>query len=239
MNDLTKAYLRALMYFYTILALPFAAAWVLYAAGADLRGSFAPLTGDPTGAYADCLVLILGVIPGALLLRGRMKANAEAINAVNEAPLSAASFQSLALSALFLGALGFGLFLGLAFAFLPYTLPLDGGFPFASALPADPMQIVGLPARLSFFLSELPFLLGLGAVFGLFIWGTAQKNKIVKYGAWAAFLAFVFFMHDLQQFAVPSYAPPAADIRADSPAVQEELLRLEESAPGEHPALPP
>ncbi len=30
MNDLTKAHLRALMYFYAIMAVPFALAWGLY-----------------------------------------------------------------------------------------------------------------------------------------------------------------------------------------------------------------
>lgn len=240
MNDLTKAHLRALMYFYTIMALPFALAWGLYFAGVDLPGMLVPLAGgglygaDMAGAYADCLVLILGAVPGMFLLRGRMKANAETIKAVNDAPLSAKSFQALALSALLTGTLGFGLFLALAFTFLPYTF-VDYTQHFAFETEAS--YVEPFAPRLASLVSDGWHFLGLGAGFGAFMWGAAQQNKAIKYGTFAAFVGFVFYTHTVQQ----SYAPPisaptfieqSADVDTGSPVLKDELQRLE----GEPPA---
>ncbi len=247
MNDLTRAHLMALLYFYMIMVVPFALAWGLVAAGVDLRPMLAPLSegslaGDMSGAYADCLVLILGTLAGALVLRKRMKANAAIISAANDAPLSAASFQALVLSVLLTGVLGFGLFLALAFNFMPYTFfDYSQGFPFYDT----PREVAGFAPRLSMLLSDGWLLLIAGAMFGAFMWGVSQRNKLIKYGSVAAFLAAMHY-NPLTWFVepLPVSAPPlierSADVDPASPSIEEEIRKLEaQDAPGaEIPAAP-
>lgn len=247
MNTLTKAHLKGLVYFYAIMIVPFALAWGLYGAGIDLRPLLALLTGEsPTGemagAYADCLVLILGALAGSFFLRKRMKANAAVINAVYDAPLSPASFQALALGVLLTGMLGFGLFLALAFGFLPYTFfDYSQGFPFYDA----PHEVAGLAPRLAFLQSDAWIFLVAGAMFGAFMWGVGQRNKTIKYATLAAFVAAMYY-NPISWFveplpiSSPTLTESSADVDPASPSIEEEIRKLEvQDAPGaEAPAAP-
>lgn len=247
MNELTKAHLKALVYFYAIMAVPFALAWGLFAAGIDLRPLLAPLTGEsPTGemagAYADSLTLILGALPGILLLRNRMRANAAVLNAVNDAPLSAQSVQTLALGVLFTGTLGFGVFLALAFGFLPYTFfDYSQGFPFYDT----PREVAGLAPRLAFLQSDAWIFLVAGAMFGAFLWGVSQHNKLIKYGTLAAFFAAMYYnpftwLVEPLPVSSPTFLERSADVDPASPSIEEEIRKLEaQDTPGaETPAAP-
>ena len=228
MNDLSKAYIKATAYFYVVMAGAFAAAWALYAAKVDLDPLFGDLVWDRPGVLTDLVALIVGVVPGACLLRGWRKKNGEVIARVNEAPLSGQSVQALVLS-LLTGAVGFGLYMALVFAFLPH-LPttFDPYF-----ITREPGAIMALDERVEMFKISLPLFLGAGVAFGAFMWGATQANKVVKFGTWAAFVAFVYFnplmlMVEQAPPPAPTLMESSADSVTDSPTVEEEMKRMDE-----------
>ncbi len=190
MDDLTKAYLKATLYFYAIMAGPFALAWALYFARVNFDLLFGSVFGEKPGLGTDLGTLFLGVLPGALFLRKRMKANAQTIMAANEEPVfSGRSLQALFLNVFMTGVLGFGLYMLLAFVFLPHMpTSMDPFF-----ITREPGFLMGMDERLALLQTGLPIMLCAGAMFGAFIWGASQRNLVVRIVTWAVFIASIYF----------------------------------------------
>lgn len=229
MNDLSMAYIKATAYFYAIMTLPFALAWGFYAAGVNLDPYFESLMQDQPGVVTDLVALGLGVIPGVVLLRRARDENGKIISAVNEGPLCAKSVHSLLLSVVLTGVLGFGLFLLLALVFMPHMATTYDPYWVTRA----PGAIMGMEERLDLLRTSAPIMLGGGAAFGALMWGATQANKVVKFGTWAAFVAFVYFnplmlMVEQAPPPAPTLMESSADSVTDSPTVEEEMKRMDE-----------
>ncbi len=227
MNDLTRAYLKSTLYFYAIMAAPFALAWGLHFAGVNLDPllGLGPVFGDKPGLATDLAALIAGVLPGVIFLRKRMKTNAQTIMAANaEPPFSARSLQALFLSVFLTGVLGFGLYMLLAYVFLPHMpTSMDPYF-----IAREPGVLVGMAERLDLLQTGLPIMLSAGAMFGAFMWGTSQKNLAVRIVTWAVFAAFIFF-NPLTLFteqAPPTLMEKAAEEIKMSPVMEKELEEM-------------
>ena len=92
---------------------------------------------------------------------------------------------------------------------------------------------MGMAERLELLRFAAPIFLACGALFGALMWGTSQGNKVVKFGTWAAFAAFLYF-NPLTIF-VEQAPPPAPtlmesspDSVTDSPTVEEEMKEMDE-----------
>lgn len=219
MNDLTKAYLKATLYFYAIMLVPFALAWGVFFTGMNFDPLFGSVFGDKPGLATDLAALILGVLPGALLLRKKMKTNAQTIMAANEEPVfSGRSLQALFLNVFMTGVLGFGLYMLLAFVFLPHMpTAMDPYF-----ITREPGVLMGMAERLELLQTGLPIMLCAGALFGAFMWGASQRNLVVRIVTWAVFSASIYF-NPLNLMVEPAPLPPtlmqqvAQDIKMSPP----------------------
>ncbi|MBK6895339.1 MAG: hypothetical protein IPH06_01950 [Alphaproteobacteria bacterium] len=227
MNDLTKAFLKATLYFYAIMAGPFALAWGFYFAGVNFDPLFGSIFGDKPGVATDLAALILGVLPGAFFLRSRMKANGQTIMAANEAPpFSARSLQALFLNVFMTGVLGFGVYMLLAFVFLPHMpTAMDPYF-----ITREPGVLMGMAERLDLLQIGLPIMLCAGALFGAFMWGMTQKSLPVRAVTWAVFAASIFFNPLALMFepAPPTLMEKSAEEIKLSPVMEEELKRMDD-----------
>lgn len=232
MNDLTKAYLKATLYFYAIMAVPFALAWGLYLAGVNLDPllGLGPVFGDKPGLATDLAALIAGVLPGGILLRKRMKANAQTIMAANEEPpFSARSLQALFLSVFLTGVLGFGLYMLLVFVFLPHMpTSMDPYF-----IMREPGVLMGMAERLDLLQTGLLIMLSAGAMFGAFMWGAGQRNLAVRIVTWAVFAACIYF-NPLTLFteqAPPTLMEKATEEIKMSPVMDKALEEIDSEQP--------
>lgn len=230
MNTLTKAFLKATLYFYAIMAGPFALAWGLYFTGVNIDPLFGAVFGDKPGLGTDLAGLFIGVLPGALFLRKRMKANAQTIMAATEEPVfSGRSLQALFLNVFMTGVLGFGVYVLLAFVFLPHMpTAMDPYF-----ITREPGFLMGMAERLALLQTGLPIMLCAGAMFGAFIWGASQRNLVVRIVTWAVFIASIYFnplnlMVEPTPPLPPTLTERGADIDTGSPVIEEELEEMDD-----------